>query len=141
MSCGIKIFNPKSGAWLLLNLALKSLCSHPLSPSSGCYHLVFCRLMKAAGFHGYLQACSRLSCLGGPRTKQIMRQGLWHNKNNLDPMIRMEYWGQLGLRSKSKAQLLELGIKAEAEQQPYLGLLSARYRALSMTRCYSKHFM
>ena len=43
-----------------------------------------------------------------------------HNENNLDPMIRMEFWGQLGLKRKSEAQLVELGRKTEAGQQSSL---------------------
>lgn len=75
--------------------------------------------MKAAGFHGYLQACSKVSFLGGASIKQITRQGLWHDENNLDPMIRMES-GVTGSPKQVRS------IKAEAEQGSCSGLLSAR---------------
>ena len=72
---GLKYSTPKS--WILFNLDPKSLCSQPLSPSfsSGRYQLASSHLMKAAGFHGYPQARSKVSFLGGSSITQITKTG------------------------------------------------------------------
>lgn len=89
---GIKIFNPRSGAWVLLHLALKSLCSQSFSPS--CHQAVnqfaFSHLMKAAGFHGYLQAGSKVPFPGGRRIKQItgsLAQEKWPGSDDQNGIV------------------------------------------------------
>lgn len=57
-------------------------------------------LIKAASFHGYLEACSKVPFLGGPRFKQITKHGPRHSENNVDPVSRMGYWGRRGTNQR-----------------------------------------
>lgn len=64
-------------------------------------NLPFVNLIKAASFHGYLQACSKVPFLRNPRFKQIAKHGPWHSESNLDPKSRMGYWGGVVNRKPS----------------------------------------
>lgn len=75
-SKGLQIFNPKSGTPLLLNMAHKVFVPSLLFVIFRLVtNLPLVNPIKAASFHGYLQACSKVPFLGDPRFKQITKYG------------------------------------------------------------------
>lgn len=90
----IQIFNPSLEHGRCLIWLTKSLFSaFSLLPFRLVTNLPLVNLIKAASFHGYLQACSKVPFLRDPRFKQIAKHGPWHSESNLDPKSRMGYWG------------------------------------------------
>lgn len=84
-------------------------------------NLPFVNLIKAASFHGYLQACSKVPFLRNPRFKQIAKHGPWHSESNLDPKSRMGFWG--GVSTGNPVIMVESVLGNRAESLP--GVASA----------------